>query len=198
MTTPISPLKLSDVQTEFGGSNPISLSEYYKGGGHVPSSVVSGGYGTPPTTGTFAMGTLRNLQNVTVDSSGYGIYSQGAVGGTSSGTINLTGSGTVTHSGSGSVTAGQYGGPAAWVTPATSGNAALFDIIVDSITTVVGGGSATGPSVGSWTSMSGGVSFSMSNSGNAAPEKTWNCRIRNHSSGQIVATFTVDISLENT
>lgn len=32
-----SPLSLSEIQTEFGGSNPISLSEYYRGGGLVPN-----------------------------------------------------------------------------------------------------------------------------------------------------------------
>lgn len=32
-----SPLSLSEIQAEFGGSNPISLSEYYRGGGLVPN-----------------------------------------------------------------------------------------------------------------------------------------------------------------
>lgn len=27
------PLKFSDIQTEFGGTNPISMSEYYKDSG---------------------------------------------------------------------------------------------------------------------------------------------------------------------
>lgn len=35
------PVSLSDIQTEFGGSNPISLSEYYRGGAYVPSSQTS-------------------------------------------------------------------------------------------------------------------------------------------------------------
>lgn len=30
------PVSFSDVQTEFGGSNPISLGEYYRGGANVP------------------------------------------------------------------------------------------------------------------------------------------------------------------
>lgn len=32
MTTPTAPLSWSQIQTEFGGANPISLSEYYRGG----------------------------------------------------------------------------------------------------------------------------------------------------------------------
>lgn len=36
MTLPTSgPISLTDIQTEFGGSNPINLSEYYKGGAYV-------------------------------------------------------------------------------------------------------------------------------------------------------------------
>ena len=44
------PLSLSDIQTEFGGSNPISLSEYYAGGGLV-SAGTSGTYGAVPSSG---------------------------------------------------------------------------------------------------------------------------------------------------
>jgi hypothetical protein len=43
-------LSLSDIQTEFGGSNPISLSEYYAGGSNVPSGI-SGDNGAIPSSG---------------------------------------------------------------------------------------------------------------------------------------------------
>ena len=58
------PLSLSDIQAEFGGTNPISLSEYYKGGAYVlntdyapnvPSSgtiKISDFYGARKTTAT--------------------------------------------------------------------------------------------------------------------------------------------------
>lgn len=36
-------ISLADLQTEFGGSNPISINEYYKGGGLTPSSVSTTG-----------------------------------------------------------------------------------------------------------------------------------------------------------
>lgn len=40
MTLPASgTLSFSQIQTEFGGSNPISFSEYYKNGSNVPSTV---------------------------------------------------------------------------------------------------------------------------------------------------------------
>ena len=55
MTLPASgPLSLSDIQTEFGGSNPISLSEYYAGGGLVPAGT-SGTYGAVPSSGALSI-----------------------------------------------------------------------------------------------------------------------------------------------
>jgi hypothetical protein len=47
-------ITLSDIQTEFGGSNPISLSEYYAGGLYVPSGT-SGTNGAVPTSGEIAV-----------------------------------------------------------------------------------------------------------------------------------------------
>lgn len=32
-------ISLSQVQSEFGGSNPISMSEYYRGGAYVPTTI---------------------------------------------------------------------------------------------------------------------------------------------------------------
>ena len=46
-------ITLADIQTEFGGANPISLSEYYAGGGLVPA-----GTGSIPTSGLISIGTF--------------------------------------------------------------------------------------------------------------------------------------------
>lgn len=51
------PLTLSDIQTEFGGSNPISLSEYYAGGAYVPAGT-TGTYGAVPSSGEIS---IRNF-----------------------------------------------------------------------------------------------------------------------------------------
>ena len=45
---PSGPISFSQLQAEFGGSNPISLSEYYEGGSYVQADV----QGTIPTAGT--------------------------------------------------------------------------------------------------------------------------------------------------
>lgn len=54
-------LTLANIQTEFGGSNPIGLNEYYAGGGLVPSGT-SGTYGAVPSTGQI---TLQNFYGTT-------------------------------------------------------------------------------------------------------------------------------------
>lgn len=46
------PISLADIQGEFGGTNPISLNEYYRGGDNVPSTTPagSGSFAGPPLT----------------------------------------------------------------------------------------------------------------------------------------------------
>jgi hypothetical protein len=66
MTTPTTNLKMSDIQTEFGGTNPAALSEYYRGGANVPiGQVTSATDGVAiSTTGTIRMGMFRGLSKV--------------------------------------------------------------------------------------------------------------------------------------
>jgi hypothetical protein len=60
------PLSLANIQTEFGGSNPISLSEYYAGGGLVPAGT-SGTYGAVPSSGTISIRNFYGTSNTVVD-----------------------------------------------------------------------------------------------------------------------------------
>ena len=48
------PLALTCIQTEFGGTNPIGLNEYYAGGAYVPAGT-SGTYGAVPSSGTISV-----------------------------------------------------------------------------------------------------------------------------------------------
>jgi hypothetical protein len=64
MTVPVSAPKLSDIQTEFGGANPISLSEYYRGGARVPAGQPNIGYGLIAASGTISVGTFRGANKV--------------------------------------------------------------------------------------------------------------------------------------
>jgi hypothetical protein len=45
-------ISLSDVQTEFGGTNPVDIDEYYRGGGNVPDTAANSSI---PTSGTIEL-----------------------------------------------------------------------------------------------------------------------------------------------
>jgi len=83
--TPAS-ISLSQIQTEFGGSNPISLSEYYRGGGIVRSTLPDGSANintNVPTSGLITMSNFYGGQGVFVASfailSNYGDFNLGTV-----------------------------------------------------------------------------------------------------------------------
>lgn len=112
-------ISLSQIQTEFGGSNPISLSEYYAGGGIVPSGAIGnpgGGANTPiPTSGQISMGNFSNSYSwptVTLTSGSQGatgaVYTSNKSGNwyriNISGTTTLIASSTTTYTTTGSDT----------------------------------------------------------------------------------------------
>lgn len=51
-------ISFSDIQTEFGGTNPISMSEYYAGGANVPS-----GTGSVPSSGAISLTIFYGTSN---------------------------------------------------------------------------------------------------------------------------------------
>ena len=70
-------LALSAIQTEFGGSNPISMSEYYAGGSNVPSGT-TGNNGNVPTSGALDFNDFRGSTNaVYMTASGGSISTDG-------------------------------------------------------------------------------------------------------------------------
>jgi len=56
------PLALTDIQTEFGGANPIGMNEYYAGGGLVPAGT-SGTYGAVPSSGALSIQNFYGTSN---------------------------------------------------------------------------------------------------------------------------------------
>ena len=58
MAVPTTNTKLTGIQTEFGGSNPISISEYYSGGPLVPSASPAPN-GPIPSSGAITVGDFR-------------------------------------------------------------------------------------------------------------------------------------------
>lgn len=68
-------IQFSDIQAEFGGVNPISLSEYYKNAGRVDRTVT-----TVPTTGAISVGDFYSAANavgLTVVTSKTGVSASG-------------------------------------------------------------------------------------------------------------------------
>ena len=63
MAVPITDVGLSSIQTEFGGTDPIALSEYYRGGAYIPTTQGDGGYGVVAPSGSISMGNFRNQQH---------------------------------------------------------------------------------------------------------------------------------------
>lgn len=47
-------ISLSQIQSEFGGSNPISMSEYYRDGSYVPSTITGSAGSWSSYTGTLS------------------------------------------------------------------------------------------------------------------------------------------------
>ena len=59
------PISLANIQTEFGGSNPISLNEYYAGGLYVPAGT-SGVNGAIPSSGQISFANFYGTSSVIV------------------------------------------------------------------------------------------------------------------------------------
>lgn len=107
MTLPSSGIiTLANIQTEFGGSNPINLSEYYAGGTYVPAGT-TGVNGAVPTSGTIAISNFygASVGNVYLKASHILRASMAGVGGAVTANITLFSNGvargTVTKSSAG-------------------------------------------------------------------------------------------------
>lgn len=157
MTLPSSgPLSLSDIQTEFGGSNPISLSEYYAGGAYVPSGT-SGTNGPVPTSGAISISNFYGTTSIVIALTDQSItYFSG--GGTSANVgYRLTSGGQVDAR-----EQSTYTNVGQWCTPTSA--AADYEVLI----TVTAGVTPTGSPVGSWTALSTsrewGVSANIGNS----------------------------------
>jgi hypothetical protein len=98
---PSGPLSFSQIQSGFGGSNPISLSEYYRSGSFVPNITQTAGI---PTSGTISVSTFLGINYFGFDSTitnytgTYSLYNAMVSAGwntTSPVQVNLTVTGTV-------------------------------------------------------------------------------------------------------
>ena len=91
------PIKLSEVQTEFGGTDPISLSEYYAAEGSLP------------TTGAISIGDFYGLSDGIIVH--FDLFAGGGAGGGGGGDVyGGGGGGGAREEGAGAGGVGQEGG----------------------------------------------------------------------------------------
>jgi hypothetical protein len=215
MTLPTTGLSFSALQTEYGGSNPISLSEYVRGGSNVPSGQTSA-FGTIPTSSSnIALGLFRGttkLAAATVAISDLQLYAsvgtvfngQGYTGLTfnTSGTLSyqlyvlnsgigrnvtISQDATTIATGSLSITGNVSG---MWK---LSGNASDYEIFISKSGAFT---SITGATNNTWTNMgTGAITLFVDTAVNDAIDQQFNITIRSASTSTVLdsAVMTMDV-----
>lgn len=120
MTTTTGAIGLAAVQTEFGGANPISLSEYYRGGSLVPVGTAAGTSGAQiAMSGAISLGDFRGVSAFAiVDPLAGGTYTDmDTAPGSAACTMSV---GSAGHIGFVGAASGDLGGQD-WGTPNTAG-----------------------------------------------------------------------------
>lgn len=181
------PLSLNDIQTEFGGTNPISLSEYYAGGANVPAGT-TGTYGAVPSSGTISIQNFYGTSKVVyrLDSDVYSDFGINGVDPSAGVNFVVRSDGTVLVSGDNSGTLANYN----WITP-TTGSTTYFVRA-----TLVSGTFNTG-TTGSWLALTSNRSWIVRVFTAAGRSTTATFEIATDSGGtNIVASASVTFSVE--
>lgn len=181
-------LTLSAIQTEFGGANPISLSEYYAGGANVPAGT-SGVNGAVPSSGAISMSRFYG----TSDTPPVNITNQAPVSVLPSGTA--TAQYMLAAGGALQITTGTNSldnVPGEWL---VSGSATAYEARATFVSS--SGGTPGGDAEGVWLSL-GTVnrSWTLSQSGAGAVDRVLTIDIRRVSDGVVVDTATVTLMAE--
>jgi len=185
MTLPSSgPLTLANIQTEFGGSNPISLSEYYAGGAYVPAGT-TGTYGAVPSSGAISIQNFYGTSNTVISITnqliqGNGLSSAGAwyfllANGQVQGSTDFNGINPFFIEN--------------WVTPTSQ--AANYEALV----TIVYG-SLSGGTVGSWVALSSNRSWYISTTSIGQTTCEFTVQIRRVGTGTVLDTATITLEAD--
>lgn len=143
MTLPTSgPLSFADIQAEFGGTNPISLSEYYAGGTYVPAGT-TGTNGAVPSSGQISVANFYGTSSVVISISDLDVIVTGVSSATAR--YNLNSNGTITTTDPAIPTTN-------WVTPTSQ--ASNYEVYA----TLVSGPAPSSGTLGTW------LSFTVSRS----------------------------------
>ena len=194
---PTTNVNWGSLQTVFGGSNPISISEYYAGGAYVPSGEQSPVDPSPvPSTGAIRIGEFRGcinnpvVQNISVRSA-MSNYPTG----TTTCQITFLSDGTISNTGSGGGAIHTGTGNTYWVTPNGGSNnySSTYYFVITSIPSP----SSTGTYAPTITG-----TFSGNVNATAGPDEvvsvTFDGNIVRVSDNTVMSTFALTLSLDNT
>lgn len=177
-------LALSAIQTEFGGANPISMSEYYAGGTHVPSGT-SGVNGAVPTTGAISVSKFYGTTAVVVsvpDDAIYAFRLGSSVTATASFALNNNG----TRSQTVNTTTTTIGD---WVTP--TNQAANYEVFA-----TLSSGALTSGTTGSWLALTSTRSWTVSRSPAGISEAVVVLQVRKIGTTTVLASGTITLTAE--
>lgn len=180
-------ISLGQVQTEFGGSNPISMSEYYAGGTRVPAGT-SGTNGAVPASGAVSMSKFYGTSSLVISGvNDTGVYGIGTYDASATFGFNANGA-TVELTSTGGFTPVSYN----WITPTSA--ATDYQVRV----TVTSGSLTSSSGTGTWITLGGTAkqwSLSVSTSFYEVYEATeLSVEIRKTSTGTVVDTAIVTLS----
>jgi hypothetical protein len=180
------PLSLANIQTEFGGSNPISLSEYYAGGAYVPAGT-TGTNGAVPSSGTISISNFYGTSAVIVNFSDYGVFAAGF--GYSEAAYAIFGAGAAIGQVYEALNGGSYMYVEQWCTPTSQGG--NYEVYAS-----VTAGSVTG-TVNSWVATTANPAWfvDISGSGNSAYAQLA-FQVRRTGTSTVLDTWTVDLNAE--
>lgn len=192
-------IRFDQIQAEFGGSDPISLSEYYAGGTYVPSGT-SGTNGAVPSSGAISMSKFYGTSAVivTIPSATQNViaYATGSSSAWASFNFNNPASGD--YSRNATPTFGTVTKLGTWVTP---GSRSSDYEAYPSVTASSGPGSITSMDLNTWTGLGPiqaiGLYRDRSAFGIGVSSRTISIQIRKVGTTTVLGTFTVYLEATN-
>lgn len=184
-------LSLSNIQTEFGGSNPIGLSEYYAGGAYVPAGT-SGTYGAVPSSGAISIRNFYGTSKVTLTIPASTITITGNVSGSVYGTAGAKLAFGYWGDGSyGQLVEGNNTSLGNWVTPGSAMSNYEFYATI----TATNGVGFTQGTYGTWLSADAAGFFGVEATAyNTLSTRSLTIQVRNKTTLATVGTFTANTS----
>lgn len=173
-------LAFSTIQTEFGGSNPISLSEYYAGGARVPSGT-TGTNGAVPTSGAIAVSKFYGTTAESVSISNVSIFASRVASGTAIARYTLQSSGDIQRTNN--TTNTDIGD---WVTPKSA--ASNYECRATLVS-----GTLTSGTTGTWLALTSNRSWSCEQSLTGTEAATVSIELRKVGTATVLDTATIQL-----